>query len=168
MEDIETLKKQAITFKDLPFSKSWESTFVSKTHQILNTETGKTEETTLEDFLYIPGINLLKHYGSDSVFLRFRSDNMYEDDWDFKLIESKADNNNRRMAVFYVSQVMEALEISFKVDNNYGIYVEIDELAQKASKAPDEFISIYKDVYFHFSVPKSITTKVGATESWST
>lgn len=166
MEDIQKLKNYANELKDIPFAKSWESTFISKTHQILNTETGKTEAITINDFLFIPGIHLLKHYSSDSSFLSFRSENLYEDNWDYKLLENKTDNNNRRMAVFYVSRMLDALEISFRVDNNYGIYIEIEELAKKAREAEGELQKIYKDIYYNFSVPKSITSKVGEIESW--
>ena len=156
--DQESLKE----FKNLPFVKSWQNTFVSKNQNIINTETGKLVEKTLEDFIYIPGPSLLHHFSSDTSFLAFRNENKYEDDWDYNLIADKNDNANRRMAIFYVSKILEALEIKFMVDEGYGLFVEISELAEKA-KSEDP---VYRDIYQHCAVPKSITTRHGVVESW--
>lgn len=146
----------------LPFSKSWQSTYISKKQQILNIETKKLESRELNDFLYIPAPNLVRAYGSDPQFLAFRLDHKKHPDWDYKLIKDKTDNEQRRLAIYYVSRFFNAAKIKFMIDESYGIFIEIEELAFLAKQNPEK----YRDLYLHLSIPKSIGKKSGIVEEW--
>ena len=149
-------------FNDLPFVKSWQNTYVSKKQLILNTDSGELVEKELEDFLYIPGPSLVRHLASVNKFLAFRGENKYGDDWDFKLVDDKFENQNRRMAIFYTSKILDELDIPFMVDEGYGLFVLIKDLAEKAKNSDEA----YKEIYLNFAIPKSITTRHGVVESW--
>ncbi|PIR32694.1 MAG: hypothetical protein COV36_03860 [Alphaproteobacteria bacterium CG11_big_fil_rev_8_21_14_0_20_44_7] len=149
-------------FKRLPFIKSWQNSYVSSEQQIFNTETEQLETRVLEDFIYVPGPSLIRFYSSDPKFLAFRNDHKYDPDWNYHLLPDKSDNENRRLAVFFVAQMMEALEIQFMIDEGYGILVEIGELARLAKTENP----VYKEIFLHFSIPKAMAKRNGLVEEW--
>lgn len=161
MENIEPI--QALEeIKTLPFIKSWQNAYISKEQNIVNFATGKPEEKELSEFVYLPAPTLLRHYASDTRFLRFRNENKYEDDWNYELIEDKAENDNRRMVLFFIARYLESLEIEFMIDNSYALYIEIENLARLAKEKEGH----YKAIYLSLSIPKAISQKVGIQEQW--
>src|SRR5688572_19802616 len=116
-----------IILKKLPFSKSWLNVFVSKSKKFLNRETHQFEDIELKDFVYIPAPSLVRHFSSDKDFLAFRSENKNTKDWDYKLVNDAAENNNRRLAIMYIEPILKSLHINFTIDDSYTIYILNDE-----------------------------------------
>ena len=154
-DKIEELKK-------LPFTKSWQNNFVSKTQNILNIETGEIKPRELNDFVYLPAPLALKSLSNNREFLAFRNDHKNDGLMDFKLLTSKADNENYRLALLYLAITLGDLGIYFMIDDKYGLFIEINELHKKAN----DFAGVYKILYRHFAIPKQIAHKNGIVEEW--
>lgn len=150
------------TLKKIPFAKSWQNNYVSDVQNILNIETGELKETELKDFIFLPAASALKHFSNDREFLRFRNEHKGDGVMDFKLIENKTDNENHRIVLLYLAIMLAELKIYFMIDHKYGVYIEINELHQKA----DELGDAYKKLYRHFAIPKTIAHKNGIVEQW--
>lgn len=148
--------------KKLPFNQSWRSTFLSDRRKMVNLESGKLEEQEFHDFLFIPAPNIVRHYGSTPKFLQFRNENKFSKDYDFGFIPDKFENNNRRLAVKYVAELLQKLNVNFMLDNAYTIYIMLSELA-KFAESPDENL---KKLYMHFAIPKQLARKAGVREEW--
>jgi hypothetical protein len=154
----------AITkLKKLPFSKSWQNTFISKSKNIVNFKTGKLESRELDIFVLLPAATILQFFGSDRDFLSFRIENKASKDYDFNLIADRTENNNRRIAVMYVAQFLDEAEIEFLIDDAYTIYITHEEL-QKLYASED---ALKRDFYNSLYIPKHFGGRKGTEETWS-
>jgi len=149
--------------KKLPFTKSWQNNFVSDTQNILDVDTGEIKSTQLYDFIYLPAALAVKHLSNNRQFLSFRNDHKNDGMMDFKLLANKIENENSRVALLYLAIILGDLGIFFRVDDKYGIFIEIKELHDKA----EAFGGVYKILYRAFSIPKQIAHKNGIVEQWS-
>lgn len=157
-----SIEKTAESIKKLPFTKSWQNNYVSDTQRILDINTGELAEKELQDFLYLPAASALKHYSNDREFLAFRNEHKGDGIMDFKLLEDQADNENYRVVLLYVAVLLAEMKIYFMIDHKYGVFIEINELHEKAKELGDQ----YKSLYRHFSIPKTIAQRNGIVEAW--
>ena len=149
--------------KKLPFSKSWQNVFVSKTKKIVNPKTGALEDKELEDFIYIPAINLVRHFSNDKDFMRFRVENKNSKEWNFKLVADPLENNNRRLSVVYLENILNSLGINFIVDDSYTPYIlndEVQKLTALEISGIREFVNSLRN-------QKVISTKKGSSDTWN-
>jgi hypothetical protein len=154
----------AQTLKKLTFSKSWQNSFVTKTKKLLNRETNQFEERELDVFVFLPAPIIIRHFGSDKAFLVFRSENKSEKDWDYKLLADVTENNNRRLAVWYLSKMLDVLNIGFTIDDSYTVYINDGELKKLGESDIPEIKAFYNSLY----IPKTtLAKKHGDHESWS-
>lgn len=149
--------------KRLPFTKSWQNQHVADEHSILDINTGDVAVKSLKDFIFLPAPSALRHFSNDRKFLAFRNDQKGNGVMDFKLLNDATDNENYRIVLLYVAIMLAEMKIFFMIGNKYGIYIEINELHKKA----DEQDGLYKELYRHFSVPKTIAHKNGIVEAFS-
>ena len=156
-------KTALLKLKKLPFSKSWQNNFVSKSKNIINPETGKPEGTDLGIFVYVPATAILQTYGSDRDFLSFRMENKSSKDYDYNLLADKTENNNRRLAVMYIAQFFKEVELEFLIDDAYTIYIKGTEL-EKLNGTED---AGKKDFYNSLYIPKHFGGRKGSEETWS-
>lgn len=150
--------------KKLPFSKSWQNTYISKTKKkIVNKRTGSVEETEIDVFVYIPANVIIQHWGTDREFLAFRQEHKLSSDFNYNLLKDKTENNNRRLAVMYAAQFFNEAEIDFLVDDNYTLYITGEEL----HKLQDSDEPVKKDFYNALYIPKHFGGRKGSEETWS-
>jgi hypothetical protein len=154
----------AQTLKKLTFSKSWQNSFVSKTKKLLNRENNQFEDRELGVFVFLPAPVIIRHFGSDKAFLVFRSENKLEKDWDYKLLSDVTENTNRRLAVWYLSKMLDVLQINFTIDDSYTVYIEEAELKKLGESELPQIKEFYNSLY----IPKTtLAKKQGEHESWS-
>jgi hypothetical protein len=149
--------------KKISFSKSWQNTFVDKEKGIVNLETGKIEKQALEVFVFIPALKIIQLFSNDKAFLTYRMDNKFSDRFNFNLVADKTDNTNRRLAIMYVADMLEALGIKFLIDDVFTLYINNDEL-QKMSESTDADIKAFYNALY---IPKVFAQRKGASETFS-
>jgi hypothetical protein len=152
-----------LKLKKLPFSKSWQNNFVSKAKNIINFKTGKVESTELSIFVYIPATTILQTFSSDREFLGFRIENKSTKNFEFNLLADKTENNNRRLAIMYVAQFFNELDIKFLIDDAYTLYIPEEELL-KLNNSGDGF---KQEFYNSLYIPKTFGGRKGSEETWS-
>jgi len=157
------LKSTIDRLKKLPFSKSWQNHFVTKEKNIVCLKSGKIENQVFELFIYLPAPSVLQLFSNDKDFLAFRMEHKYSDEYNFNLIADKTENNNRRLAVLYIAQMLNSAEIEFLIDDSYTIYITQAELEKLNESGKPEL----KDFYNFFYVPKQFARRKGVEETFS-
>ena len=149
--------------KKLPISKSWQNNFVGKAKNIINPATGKPEPRELDLFVYSPASAIIQAFTTDKEFLSFRLEHKTSKDYEYNLIADKTENNNRRLAIMYISQFLKEIDIEFLIDDAYTLYITADEL-QKLTTSDD---ASKKEFYNSLYVPKIFGGRKGTEETWS-